>query len=124
MQTIHDADPGIAGPQEALTPEPGARRSGQWGAAAGWAAAGFVAGAVVWHFVGFWSFVSYAVLGGDHRVEAAARQAAPRACATLALDRATGRTKLLGCEDVAYSPPPAVRSGPADRGDPLRPMTQ
>ncbi len=113
MRTVEDAHPGIAESHEVLR---SGRRPAQWGAAA-WAAAGFVAGAAVWHFVGFWSFVSYAVLGGDHRVEAAV----PRACATLALDRVTGSTKLLGCEDVAYSTPPR---GPASRGNPWRLMAQ
>lgn len=45
----------------------GARASNGWPGRTPtlWASAGFVAGIVFWHLVGFWSLISLAVTGGD-----------------------------------------------------------
>ena len=93
-----------------------ARRSAR--SAAVWAAVGFIAGAVFWHAVGFWSFVSDVVLKGASTVEAKlALAASPRAptsdrekadlptvylvdsanCTALALDRLSNRTLVHPC---------------------------
>lgn len=79
----------------------------------GWSVIGFLLGAVFWHFVGFWSFVSEVVLAG-HSAEQP-RPAASQfvttsetsagshdvplavACTALVLDRRTGATSAGGC---------------------------
>lgn len=82
----------------------------------GWSVIGFLMGAVFWHFVGFWTFVSGVVLAGHpsdtidrSRVEgpriaasrtAGASQDAPLAvawCTSLQLDRATGAISSGAC---------------------------
>lgn len=88
----------------------------------GWAVIGFLIGAIFWHFVGFWSFVSEVVLAGHapDRITEASRplasvaEEAPAAvplqkgalalgasCTALALDRRTGRTSAAGCSEGA-----------------------
>lgn len=86
----------------------------------GWSVIGFVGGAVFWHFVGFWGFMSSVVLA-DGPLPAAERPVlssapfqarsqwvqvaeagAPR-CTRLALDRSTGLTVALPCD--AHHPP-------------------
>ena len=84
----------------------------------GWSVIGFLVGAVFWHFVGFWSFVSEVVLAGDPAaqggdvskpvvpldwpVSISGADEVPRfvtACTSLALDRATGLTFAGQCVD-------------------------
>jgi hypothetical protein len=102
---------------------------------------GFVAGAVFWHFVGFWGFVSQVVLKGPvgpHGLEtgsisrpdapARAAQASPNTpwltqrggpdirCTQLVLDRRRGETRLATCPQRAERLP-LVDSG--GRGDAL-----
>lgn len=92
----------------------------------GWSIIGFLGGAVFWHFVGFWSFVSNVVLAGGPAVEAvpsASRHAlraeqpsgwvrmaeasvAPASCTSLFLDRRTGVTSARACE-ADHAPLPA-----------------
>jgi hypothetical protein len=99
-----------------------------------WSAAGFLIGAAFWHVVGFWSFVSYVVLGGPDPATylassarivsiASADQAPARpapatgahpACVTLALDRTTGETRLEPCEATAVALPHVDASGRED----------
>ncbi len=65
-------------------------------AVAAWGALGFVVGAVFWHFIGFWGFVSDVVLRGhpdDTRVIAQTG----RDCTELMLDRETGLVKSIAC---------------------------
>ncbi|WP_072394860.1 hypothetical protein [Hyphomicrobium sp. CS1GBMeth3] len=81
----------------------------------GWSVIGFVGGAVFWHFVGFWGFVSDVVLSGGapSAAERAAWHSGPPAqdtavaqvtstashgCTLLSLDRLTGRTSARPCD--------------------------
>ena len=94
---------------------------------------GFVAGAVVWHFIGFWSFVAAIVTRGPEppasRVVAAEPPKMPRAsfravgisrertdparCSSVVLDRGTGSVAVADC---GPSPSFALRaSGRKDR---------
>jgi hypothetical protein len=80
---------------------------------AAWCAVGFLAGAIFWHLVGFWGFVSDAVFRGGvsntseiaaaepgttqkttRRLVVSTKQAS---CAMLALDRITGETTAGPC---------------------------
>ena len=77
----------------------------------GWSVIGFLLGAVFWHFVGFWGFVSEVVLAGkpaatvEERVPGTRAQwirsadaaAALPTCIALALDRRTGVTSARAC---------------------------
>lgn len=106
-----------------------------------WGSLGFVLGAVCWHFVGFWSFVSTIVWKGEDEASESrplpprqfARYASPQAsaalaknviynataCATLQMDRAGGETTLIACPE----PQQALRlgNGGGRRGDLLVP---
>lgn len=95
-----------------------------------WGGAGFLLGVIVWHFVGFWSFVSTIVFRGPAEPgtstaathQPTARAAAKRSetvlgkaptqaavaspsteCSALVLDRKAGTTALAAC-DAAASP--------------------
>lgn len=93
-------------------------RAAGWGHAASWMAMGFLAGAVFWHFVGFWAFVSEAIFDDGTGVQHAApshralpppviphgdptpiaRTSGPRtACIVLAIDRTGGETRAQPC---------------------------
>ena len=74
----------------------------------GWSVIGFVGGAVFWHFIGFWGFVSDVVLAGGPDVRTVSRPSAGFVrvaeaeevvsnCTTIALDRATGRAMAVAC---------------------------
>jgi hypothetical protein len=108
------------------------RRTGIAGKLA-WCAAGFLIGAAFWHVVGFWSFISYVVLGGPDGsanfvspqiVSVASADQAPAppalaakgrpACITLALDRATGETRPEPCEASALALPHIAASARED----------
>ncbi|MFM9940843.1 MAG: hypothetical protein ACKVP7_15270 [Hyphomicrobiaceae bacterium] len=61
-----------------------------------WGIAGFLIGAIFWHFIGFWGFVSDIVLKGrpqDSRIVAQTGSD----CTELALDRATGVIHATAC---------------------------
>jgi hypothetical protein len=85
--------------------------------------AGFIVGAVFWHFVGFWNFVSKVVLEPGPLSEvtramplgavAGIDRSAP-ACVTLELDRVTGLTSLAECAADAAPLPHGVESGRED----------
>lgn len=78
-----------------------------------WGGAGFVLGAVFWHLVGFWSFVSEIVYKGpeggasvavvrknDARSAASEASNGPSAeafCIALVRDRVSGDTRSAGC---------------------------
>ncbi len=89
----------------------------------GWSVIGFVGGAVFWHFVGFWGFVSDVVLSegpppaasraGLYAPALASRtrpvqvaDASQVPCTLLALDRRTGVTSARPC-DSDHAPLPA-----------------
>jgi hypothetical protein len=97
-----------------------------------WCTAGFLIGAAFWHLVGFWSFVSYVVLGGPTpqvsfasarplTVASAVQASVPAkpaiggrpSCITLALDRSTGKTRPEPC-DAAATPLPHVAASPRE----------
>ncbi|MGQ0673894.1 MAG: hypothetical protein ACT4N2_13605 [Hyphomicrobium sp.] len=95
-----------------------------------WSGAGFILGAVFWHFVGFWGFVSEIVYAGPgdqpavaavrrnaaqaapHRVPAHLREAA--ACVKLVLDRAALETRTRNCSSADRRLP---HIGVSARGD-------
>jgi hypothetical protein len=82
----------------------------------GWSVIGFIVGAVFWHFIGFWGFLSEVVLAGGpigviersavHSVPqfqsrprwVEMADASPPACTTLLLDRETGITSSRPCD--------------------------
>ncbi len=100
-----------------------------------WGGSGFVVGAVFWHLIGFWSFVSTVVLGDtDARrtmaegqkgwstqiigppspVRTTSRRPSPPTCTALSIDRASGVTAAKPCP--AGSPPTAsLNSGKSDK---------
>jgi hypothetical protein len=81
----------------------------------GWSVIGFVLGAVFWHFVGFWSFVSDVLLAGPPSavqplprpaivgsLQTAEAAVAPKVpCISLRLDRHGGPTSAAACEPGA-----------------------
>lgn len=102
----------------------------------GWSVIGFVLGAMFWHFVGFWGFVSEAVLAGgpiaaiEQRAAEPARrksqadalpqwvqvaEASAPACTLLALDRQTGLTSARPCDADHTALPADVSLGREDR---------
>jgi hypothetical protein len=101
----------------------------------GWSVAGFVVGAVFWHFIGFWSFVADVVLAGGPAAgndqarralqppewvrladaEAVSGTTAGAACTSLVLDRRTGTTSALACGANGASLPMDVADGREDR---------
>lgn len=92
----------------------------------GWSVIGFVVGAVFWHFIGFWGFVTNVVLAGGAASTAVERAhaslgargvlvqaaaASPAAvsahtCTNLVLDRRSGTTVAKPCVGV-FPPLPA-----------------
>jgi len=73
-----------------------------------WATLGFVTGAIFWHVIGFWTFVSDVVLnrppaGGTLRAEASVVAVPtiylvdPATCTALVLDRQTNQTVVRPC---------------------------
>lgn len=99
----------------------------------GWSVVGFVAGAIFWHFVGFWGFVSEVVLADDppieraaaifrvlpaapaKRVQVAAVAGAP--CTLVSRDRQTGRTSARPCDRDHPTLPQDPYQGRQDRID-------
>jgi len=96
---------------------------------------GFVAGAVFWHFVGFWSYLSEQILDRTLGANAAFALAAPKPtaadqpaivvvdtnrCTMLTLDRRSNSTLAQPCPttDLAlrFEPHPGVREDMAGRG--------
>jgi hypothetical protein len=84
-----------------------------------WGGLGFITGAVFWHAVGFWDFMSAVVLNSGPDTElvriAAARQQPgadelptiylvdPRSCTALELDRSANRTAVRPCPSDGLS---------------------
>jgi hypothetical protein len=131
-------DDGAAAPSEgagvAARGAPQLERAGRWKLRAaremldgigglGWSVLGFVGGAVFWHFVGFWGFVSDVVLADGPPMiagqaviyapppEVRARwlqvaDASAPSCTLLSLDRRTGVTSARPC-DGEHAPLPA-----------------
>ena len=95
------------------------------GSALAWAGLGFLVGAVFWHFIGFWGFVSSIVLSGQPTPARLVEQTGP-ACVELVLDRATDRTAAMPCPDDAPLLAEGARAerqdfaGPRDRRSLIR----
>ncbi|HEX2842036.1 hypothetical protein [Hyphomicrobium sp.] len=102
----------------------------------GWSVIGFILGAMFWHFVGFWGFVSEVVLAGGPIAAIERRAAEPAhrksqvdvlpqwvqvaeasapACTLLALDRQTGHTSARPCDADHVALPADVSLGREDR---------
>ncbi len=79
-----------------------------------WGAGGFVTGAIFWHFIGFWGFVSDVVFSRraqlEHRLIA---QSGPQ-CIEVALARATGAIRAVPC---AFEAPELDESANSVKGD-------
>jgi hypothetical protein len=132
----HDTNPGRLDPGQPPAPC-GPHRSQSRGPIIWAGLAGFVAGAVCWHMVGFWGFVSDAVLhrhGTTHPsalskdgslAKVQSRQTGTAGpvrvsldtCATAAIDRTGGDSKIAGCEGLAIKVRPPRNSQRADLGD-------
>ncbi len=74
-----------------------------------WGGLGFLIGAVFWHFIGFWGFVSDIVLRG-HPEDARVIAQTGRDCTELALDRNGGVVKGLACPMHAPELPESGRA--------------
>lgn len=83
----------------------------------GWGVMGFLVGAVFWHFVGFWGFVSSVVLRGAPPRVHIVEQAGPD-CVELRRDAATGEVAAVRCPDVA----PLLVEAARGREDNARPV--
>lgn len=100
----------------------------------GWSVIGFVAGAVFWHFVGFWGFLSEVMLAkepftflpaGTQAIYAPPPEvrtrwvqvadASPAPCTSLLLDRRTGLTSAAPCQDDHAPLPADAFQGREDR---------
>lgn len=114
---------------------PAPKHRADWPSALLWGGGGFVVGAIFWHLIGFWSFVSTVVLGDtDHRRATAeaqkgwttqvigppsparttSKRTAVASCTALAIDRTGGATAAKPCP--AGQPPIAWQaSAKADR---------
>ena len=82
----------------------------------GWGLLGFLVGAVFWHFIGFWGFISDVVLRGhpdDIRIIA---QVGPE-CTEMVLDRTTGAVTATACPASA---PVLVENIRSERQDSAR----
>lgn len=126
--------PARPAPKRVAPPAP-ANRLGDWPSALIWGGGGFVVGAVFWHLIGFWSFVSAVVLGDtDHRRTTAEaqkgwtthvigppsparttnRRTAATPCTALAIDRTGGATASRSCP-TGPSPAASPSSAKTDR---------
>lgn len=71
-----------------------------------WGVAGFLAGAIFWHLVGFWSFVADVVYrppaaaAGSGVVQAQPAVVVQGACTSLVLERVSGTTRQAGCPNL------------------------
>lgn len=72
-------------------------RAGSPAVSAGWGLLGFLIGAVFWHFIGFWGFVSEVVYTGRPAgAERFVDQSGPQ-CSEVVLDRETGAILTRAC---------------------------
>jgi hypothetical protein len=100
----------------------------------GWSVLGFVAGAIFWHFVGFWGFVSSVVFANNQATgpDVAVAQRAPvivvsqpvstgatgsSHCSTVSRDRSTGVTSVRPCDGDPPTLPQDAYQGRQDRID-------
>lgn len=99
----------------------------------GWSVIGFVIGAIFWHFVGFWGFMTQVVLASGSATPASSAHPpkvaetsgwvrvaevavpAPGQCTTLFLDRQTGLTSARACDGNEPQLPADSFGGRQDR---------
>lgn len=105
-----DRRAGQASHARAHRPRPAAsRRFGGVAHALVFSIAGFVLGAIFWHFVGFWSFVSHMVLKGPEEQIAAQRETTARVQRTV---KEAGRLKDSPQAKAFVPLVPSVRTAP------------
>lgn len=118
-ESLHEArpvriEPDTASVAETSTPvQMDSGPEGSFLVALGWGIGGFLVGAVFWHFIGFWGFVSNVVLRGASSDEFRYVEQAGGNCAVLALDRESGRVNAAPCVADADALPEQSRG----RGD-------
>jgi len=82
-----------------------------------WGFGGFLIGAVFWHAIGFWGFLSDVILRTPEPQPGIVAQMAPPLvlpnCTTLVLNRATGETTSVPCADQ----PPLLEEARVGRQD-------
>jgi len=101
----------------------------------GWSVLGFVAGAIFWHFVGFWGFISSVVYADNQAIgrDVVLAQRAPAVvvvsqraltdatnasyCTAVSRDRKTGVTSARPCDGDHPTLPPDAYQGRQDRID-------
>ena len=66
-----------------------------------WGVSGFIVGAVFWHMIGFWAFVSDVVFSSHAPIEERFVDQAGANCVEIVLDRATGRVYTEACATEA-----------------------
>lgn len=92
------------------TPQPQAT----WRTPIAWAGVGFLVGAIFWHFIGFWGFVSDIVLNGRGAVDERYVEQTGEDCVSLVLDRELQAVGAAACPQDA----PLLNEGAqAVRGD-------
>ena len=79
-----------------------------------WGVSGFIVGAIFWHFIGFWGFVSEVVFSNRPRLEDRVVQQAGPHCIELVLDRTTGTVQGTEC---ALEAPQLDESAISVKGD-------
>lgn len=123
---------GSGAPTTARTPS----RTHSVGTALLWGGAGFIVGAVFWHLIGFWDFMTAVILGHpeSRRQDAASawstqviaqpipgrttrRPPPTSSCSTIAMDRANGSTMAKPCPAIIPTAPATV----AEKADRLQP---
>lgn len=79
-----------------------------------WGLGGFVTGAIFWHFIGFWGFVSDVVFSSrSHLEDRQIAQSGPQ-CVEVALDRVTQAIRTVPC---ALETPELDESANSVKGD-------
>lgn len=115
----HRADGGLgSAPRPAARPDGAAdavnRAIKSVSSAVCWGAGGFVTGAIFWHFIGFWGFVSDVVFSSRaHLEDRQIAQSGPQ-CIEVALERATGAIRAEPC---AMKAPELDESANSTKGD-------
>ncbi len=124
-----------ARPAKPAPPRAAGNRASGFGSAVLWGGSGFVVGAMFWHVIGFWDFMSHVVLGApeSRRSQAEAsgwatqvittptpgrtttkRTTVAANCTTMAIDRTRGVTASKPCPNILPTVPAAV-AAKADR---------
>lgn len=140
------SQPPVTQPRRAAKPRPAGSgapttagepsRTHSVGTALLWGGAGFIVGAVFWHLIGFWDFMTAVILGHpeSRRQDAAStwstqviaqpipgrtprRPAAVSSCSTITMDRVNGAATAKPCPAIVPTAPATV----AEKADRLQP---